>query len=785
MASIDDLVKAANTKRVQVADLADAPKLQATIQSGGQYSVAVQRAGSNKMLDLADALSKINPTLREYTAVQGLQDQIGEKEAMQVADADIYKNLKDQDATFFEKIAGIDRRNRAFNNTLIKRAINNDLIPSMKAESDALLDLDKYKDDKSLLAATDEFMQKKWEDFSAQVGNEAATSEGARALWNAVTGPFKADMLAAYDKKKDDFIAAGQGDELGIELDELLKVKTGIDENGNKFVLPIDAMGLRDAAKNREKLMIEAGITDRQQRNEILLGEFVAQAERLIVNDRLDAAETMIDEMYDLKLNGKPIFRSGKAKPAINGLISTLTRAQNAASETSSAELRRQFTGEWGAAFRGLRVGNKEIGGIVSEDTLDTVERVFERLGVDENKWEDLKNQIVEADRPEEAFDSVLEGLAQEGGEQAMALYYGTNESRSRTFSLLQQRPIHASTYSPEKKTDLQEEFQTYHEEVDNTASVADWMKNTGKNFTTWPKLNELDRNLNRGSYILKSESYKLTGGHVKKEIKALTNADILQRSGVYLDPKKQLGLELAGDRYALDTEIYITGQLQEYAKDIADDFEGEDAIKQREKAIRVRRDELIEQEKQRFMRFRNSLSQEQLQAEGDALEEADITKMKEAGSEADGSQPFYMPDDDYESLVAADNNINPKSFQTVVDDRKTMQERGDRAQLARSLYNFGFTAFTKEAATMLAEADPPLDADDVRLFGSEDELKLTLATWREVIEKDSADVRGTLTDEDKEIQEEYLPYGIYSIEDLQRFEQSQMDLMRLERNLL
>lgn len=783
MASIDDLVKAANTKRVQVADLADAPKLQATIQSGGQYNVAVQRAGSNKMLDLADALSKVNPMLKDATSVMRMrrEDQTleGEKQASLISDAEIFNELKKTDPGTWRTAI----RNKAFTNTLLKRAINNDLLPSMKAESDVLLDLDKHKNSESLLSGTDDFLKAKWEDFSAQVGNEAAKSEGARALWNAVTGPFKADMLAAYDKKKDDFIAGGQSDELGIELDELLKVKTGIDENGNKFVLPIDAMGLRDAAKNREKLMIEAGITDRQQRNEILLGEFVAQAERLIVNDRLDAAETMIDEMYDLKLNGKPIFRSGKAKPAINGLISTLTRAQNTAGETSSAELRRQFTGEWGAAFRGLRVGNKEIGGIVSEDTLETVERVFERLGVDENKWEDLKNQIVEADRPEEAFDSLLEGLAQDGGEQAMALYFGTNESRSRTFSLLQQRPVHASTYSREKKTELQEEFQTYHEEVNNTASVGDWMKDTGKNFTIWPKLNELDRNLNRGSYILKSDSYKLTGGHVKKEIKALTDAKTIQQSGAYLDPKKQALLELAGDRYSLDTEIYITGQLQEYAKDIADDFEGEDAIKQREKAIRIRRDELIEEEKQRFMRFRNSLSQEQLQAEGDALEEDDINKMKEAGSEIDGSGTFV--DDDYESLVSADNNINPKSFQTVIDDRTKMQERGDKAQLARSLYNFGFTAFTKEAATMLAEADPPLDADDVRLFGSEDELKLTLATWRETIEKDSVDVRGTLTDEDKEIQEEYLPYGIYSLEDLQRFEQSQMDLMRLERNLL
>jgi len=70
MATIDDLVKATRSKRVQVADLPDAPKLQPTVRSGGQYTVAVQQAGRNKLMDLADALSKVNPILQQYGAIQ-------------------------------------------------------------------------------------------------------------------------------------------------------------------------------------------------------------------------------------------------------------------------------------------------------------------------------------------------------------------------------------------------------------------------------------------------------------------------------------------------------------------------------------------------------------------------------------------------------------------------------------------------------------------------------------------------------------------------------------------
>jgi hypothetical protein len=58
----------ATKQRLQVQDLADAPNLQATIQSGGNYRVAVQQAGDNKMLQLARSLEKVNPMLREYAA---------------------------------------------------------------------------------------------------------------------------------------------------------------------------------------------------------------------------------------------------------------------------------------------------------------------------------------------------------------------------------------------------------------------------------------------------------------------------------------------------------------------------------------------------------------------------------------------------------------------------------------------------------------------------------------------------------------------------------------------
>ena len=66
--------------RVQVRDLPSAPRLQATVQSGGDFGVAVQQAGSNKMLDLADTLSGFNTALKEYGAVAAIDAEMYEQE---------------------------------------------------------------------------------------------------------------------------------------------------------------------------------------------------------------------------------------------------------------------------------------------------------------------------------------------------------------------------------------------------------------------------------------------------------------------------------------------------------------------------------------------------------------------------------------------------------------------------------------------------------------------------------------------------------------------------------
>ena len=82
-------------ERVQVQGLGDVvPGIQPTIQRGGQYAVQVQRAGRNKLMDLADSLSQINPLLQQYAGVAEQEAQMFEEELSRKSPEEVQAMLK-------------------------------------------------------------------------------------------------------------------------------------------------------------------------------------------------------------------------------------------------------------------------------------------------------------------------------------------------------------------------------------------------------------------------------------------------------------------------------------------------------------------------------------------------------------------------------------------------------------------------------------------------------------------------------------------------------------------
>ena len=80
--------------RVQVQGVGSAPKLQAVVNAGGQYRVQTQQVGRNKLMDLADSLSQVNPILKDYAAIQEIDAEMYRDEGKRLSPEDVEKRLK-------------------------------------------------------------------------------------------------------------------------------------------------------------------------------------------------------------------------------------------------------------------------------------------------------------------------------------------------------------------------------------------------------------------------------------------------------------------------------------------------------------------------------------------------------------------------------------------------------------------------------------------------------------------------------------------------------------------
>jgi len=761
--------------RVQVQDLPGAPGLQPTVRSGGQYGVAVQQAGRNKLMDLADALSTVNPMLKDYAGIQRVQGAIGEQDAMKVSDADVMGQIKGSRSSggSLSQALGIENRNRAFRNTLIKRAVNNDLLPAMKAESDTLLDVEKYKDNKAFLQAVDDFTKQKWEDFSGQIGEEAATSDGAAVVWNSITGPFKADMLAAYDKKKEEFIEYAQEEETGLELDAFTQKQ--IDPSTGQ-VIPFDPAGLGKIAQNREKLMKEAGITDKKTRNVILLNSYARQVDALIAKGRYSDAERMLAAMSVIQVNGKPVFRTTDAKTSITPLISKLNTAMKTAGTTNDADARRL------ESDRAERFSNSVVNTASNLRAVDSREEAtdldikeigdtFRRLGVPEADINGLVDQVFTGPgKPMTQFQQVLRQAANNPNYPDIVneRYYSNVDNIDRGFEASSNRPIRASALTPEDIADETKILQDYLEK--NPTKTWQEFERT-RNYKLPDEMKTFGDNFVKGNYVFNMDEYK----NVEPSLDARLDA--------ILDEEEFDDLSSGEGRAFLESNaVFVKERVERKAVEVADLPKEE-----RDQAIRDELKAALDEEEARFRARMNAKTS--ALAPNQRLRPEQVESIEKEGvAIRDDLTPYIFSENKdfkYPTLMLADRFDNPSVSQADVDaDRKKMRDREKKAnssekllikaQLKRSLYRFGYNSWNPESVEVMEEAG--MDADDVRLFKDDAELRDIAIGWDEIMQKDE---RGeTLTEEEKETRALFNKLGIYNEETLQIFYSAQTALL-------
>ena len=92
-------------ERVQVQGLGGAvPGISPTIQRAGQYGIQVQRAGRNKLMDLADALGEVNPLLQQYTRVADIEAEQFEEELAGKSPEEVQAMLKQTEAELDKQV---------------------------------------------------------------------------------------------------------------------------------------------------------------------------------------------------------------------------------------------------------------------------------------------------------------------------------------------------------------------------------------------------------------------------------------------------------------------------------------------------------------------------------------------------------------------------------------------------------------------------------------------------------------------------------------------------------
>lgn len=313
----------------------EVPGIQPTVGGLGQYSVGQRRAAAvpvprSKALDLADGINAFMGVAKSYGGLQKQQEQIGLEQAQLVEEQNIVAELKKQkDVDGFSPLATTNR-DRAYRDSLLKRHINNTMLPSLQSKEAELVNAESYKDRATFLQGVDKTFQEEWNSLVSQVGEGVANSTAGKALWDYVTTPYKNKLALQYEEQKQQVIQQGLQDELTVNLTAATRDKG------------FDTSILADIAVNYEELFTDSGV-DKITRNKLLIDGYAGVVGQLHALDRYDDAEKVLDSIKTIRINGKPVFGSKEAVRQFTPLIDRIQAAQEA-SKRDEGDRSREIT---------------------------------------------------------------------------------------------------------------------------------------------------------------------------------------------------------------------------------------------------------------------------------------------------------------------------------------------------------------------------------------------------------------------------------------------------------
>jgi hypothetical protein len=783
-------------ERVQVQGLGDvAPGIQPTIQRAGQYGIQMQKAGRNKLMDLADALGQINPVLQQYGALQKQQEQIGVEQAALVEEQNVIAELKKQKDVDGFSLLATTNRDRAYRDALLKRHINSTMLPSLKAKAADLINAETYRTQSDHGKAVDDMLSAEWDNLVGQVGEGVANSTAGKALWNLVSTPYKNELALKYEEARDKFIV-GQTMNEGQQLFDSL-YSTG--EVVSSTQIENVVLNIEDQLKEDNPALTN------QDRNKLLVDMIAVRANTLISNRRYNDANSLLRGVELLEINDNRIFRSKDALKVLTPIQKELGNKLASLSKEDKTESVTEFKG---LLFQSIRMlparmskdkflktdedGNFTRRTVNNIRALSDAIRYMDPRQTDEQILGYIENRIFDQEvSPAQAFEELLREISYNDPDRAPAIF---NESvmgtRVALASAKEYADLQPNLSSPKRRDEVVENYIKDHPKrsIDGEEEYTfdDYLGDEGIDADSWSEGREASERLNAGMAVKKIEEFNQLSTTLKTDLEAAAKSidvDILKQDDLppeFLETYHQASVPL------------LKKQIRDRGADIMLNPE----IPADQKIPKIK--EMIKQVKQDDAAIFKELTNiarnrvrfaEPTETELRTFEEAkEKEKEKEPGPMERGFRSLFDFEGGgtkYRSLMQAKPSMESvkKDRTEMLKDIKALKstnpDRADeiKALLGSSLYDHGFTSYSKENGKVLAQTT--LDYDDVIIFADEAEMEdVTIERWGDVRYKLTN--RIPLNKEDEEIFEELKIYKLYTDEQIDNLIDRQRELMEL-----
>ena len=760
-------------QRVQVQGLGEAPTVQPVDLPGFQFGIAQQQAPTPKLLKFAGDLEQAGLLVKGYAGIR--QQELTRDIELQKAQA----------AQFQEE----QREQEKFDQVLLKQHINNATLPSLNSIADSLIDVQKYTKREQASQAIDEAINKEWSVLNEKLGGDVADSLASKALWNSVIPQYKEKLLAQYGKNREDFMSAQIGDEGQKLLDALYSKKGDVTSGQIEGVV----LFVEDELKKTNPALTN------QDRNKLLVDMIAVRANTLISNRRYNDANSLLRGVELLEINDNRIFRSKDALKVLTPIQKELGNKLASLSKEDKTESVTEFKG---LLFQSIRMlparmskdkflktdedGNFTRRTVNNIRALSDTIRYMDSRQTDEQILGYIENRIFDQEvPPAQAFEELLREISYNDPDRAPAIF---NESvmgtRVALASAKEYADLQPNLSSPKRRDEIVENYIKVHPKrsIDGEEEYTfdDYLSDEGIDADSWNEGREASERLNAGMAVKKIEEFNQLSTTLKTDLEAVAKS---------FDPNILKGDDLPPEfleTYHQASVPLLKKQIRDRGADIMLNPE----IPADQKISKIK--EMIKQVKQDDAAIFKELTNiarnrvrfaEPTETELRTFEEA---KEKEKEEEPGAFGRFLgFKGTKYRSLMQA-----KPSMESVTKDRTEMlkdinalkstnPDRADeiKALLGSSLYDHGFTSYSKENGKLLAAT--PLDYDDVIIFADEAEMEdVTIERWGAVRYK--LRNRIPLNKEDEEIFEELKIYKLYTDEQIDNLIARQRELMEL-----